>query len=434
MNTWVLAWAWIRHRPLGATLNVILLALGTATIALLMIASEQFEQRLQKDADAVDMVVGAKGSPMQLVLSSVFHADVPVGNVPAEEGEFLYQHPMVKRAIPLALGDGFRGFRIVGTEPGYLELYGAKVESGRLWEQPLESVLGAATAASTGLQVGDRFVGEHGIGGSVHGEFPYTVVGVLAPTGAVVDRLVLVSVPTVQVVHGMEPGHAHGEDHDGEEEGHAAHENPAGLARDEHADIGRSPQEASSETSAGAGRAPEITAFLVEFSTPMAAVSLPRAINQSTAMQAARPALEIRRLFRLVGFGADVVRAFAVILVAGAVLGLFAALFQALEERRADLAMMRVFGATRLRLGWQILAESLILTTAGAALGLLIAHGVAWGAGIWLWEQNQILVSFVWADGEWALILTVLALGVLAALPSAVRAARIDIPRVLSGG
>lgn len=440
MNTWVLAWAWIRHRPLGAALNVTLLALGTATIALLMIASEQFEQRLQKDGDAVDMVVGAKGSPMQLVLSSVFHADVPVGNVPAEAGEMLYEHPMVKRAIPLALGDGFRGFRIVGTEPAYLELYGAEIESGRIWEQPLESVLGAATAARTGLETGDRFVGEHGIGGAMHGEFPYTVVGVLAPTGAVVDRLVLVSVPTVQIVHGMEPGHAHDdedahhEDHDDEAEGHAVQEDHAGQALDEHAGSDRSHRELGSATSASAGRSPEITAFLVEFSTPMAAVSLPRAINQSTVMQAARPALEIRRLFRLVGFGADVVRAFAVILVAGAVLGLFTALFQALEERRADLAMMRVFGATRIRLGWQILAESLILTVAGAALGLLVAHGVAWGAGLWLWEQNQILVSFAWADGEAALVLTVLVLGVLAALPSAVRAARIDIPRVLSGG
>ena len=166
----------------------------------------------------------------------------------------------------------------------------------------------------------------------------------------------------------------------------------------------------------------------------MAAVALPREINQSTVMQAARPAYEIRRLFRLVGYGADIVRAFAVILVIGAVLGLFTALFQALEERRADLAVMRVLGATQLRLFWQIVAESLILTVAGTVLGLALAHGVAWAAGLWLWEHNQILVSFAWADGEIVLVLAVLGLGILAALPSAVRAARIDIPRVLSGG
>ena len=166
----------------------------------------------------------------------------------------------------------------------------------------------------------------------------------------------------------------------------------------------------------------------------MAAVALPREINQSTVMQAARPAYEIQRLLRLIGFGADVVRAFAVILVVGAVLGLFTALFQAHEERRADLAVMRVLGATQRRLFWQIVAESLILTVAGIALGLVLAHGVAWGASLWLWEYSQILVSFAWADGEIVLVLTVLGLGVLAALPSAIRAAGIDIPRVLSGG
>ena len=431
MTIWGLAWAWIRFRPLGAALNVALLGLGTATIALLMIASQQFEQRLSKDADVVDMVVGAKGSPMQLVLSSVFHVDAPVGNVRVEDALFLEQHAMVRRLIPLALGDAFRGFRIVGTEPSYVDLYSAEPADGRLWEQPLEAVLGAATAARTGLRLGDRFVGEHGIGGAAHDAFPYVVVGVLAPTGAVVDRLVLTSVATVQVVHGMEAGqglaaagghadhaHAHGHDADHGEGGPDA------------PDSG----EARPSQPAGGLRAPEVTAFLVDFATPMAAVTLPREINQSTVMQAARPALEIRRLFRLVGFGADVVRAFAVILVAGAVLGLFAALFQALEERRADLAVMRVLGATQLRLFWQIMAESLILTITGTVLGLAIAHGVAWAAGLWLWEHNQILVSFAWADGEAVLVLTVLGLGVLAALPSAVRAARIDIPRVLSGG
>ncbi len=420
MSTWSLAWAWIRFRPLGAALNVALLGLGTATIALLMIAVQQFEQRLAADADAVDMVVGAKGSPMQLVLSTVFHVDAPVGNVPAEEGQFLEQHSMIKRAIPMALGDGFRGFRIVGTDSSYLDLYGAELAEGRLWDAPLEVVLGAVSAAQTGLRLGDRFVGEHGLGeagGSVHDDFPYDVVGVLAPTGSVVDRLVFTSAATVQIVHGMDTDHDHVHDH----EDHADDEDHADEDHADHAD--------------GAElRSPEITAFLVEFSTPMAAVALPREINQSTVMQAARPAYEIQRLLRLIGFGADVVRAFAVVLVIGAVLGLFTALFQAHEERRADLAVMRVLGATQRRLFWQIVVESLILTVAGIALGLVLAHGVAWGASLWLWEYSQILVSFAWADGEIVLVLTVLGLGVLAALPSAIRAAGIDIPRVLSGG
>ncbi|MDE0373457.1 MAG: ABC transporter permease [Rhodospirillales bacterium] len=479
MSTWGLAWAWIRFRPLGAALNVALLGLGTATIALLMIAVQQFEQRLTADADAVDMVVGAKGSPMQLVLSTVFHVDAPVGNVPAEEVQFLDQHSMVKQVIPMALGDGFRGFRIVGTDTSYLDLYGAELAEGRLWDAPLEAVFGAVSAAQTGLGLGDRFVGEHGLseaGGPTHDDFPYDVVGVLAPTGSVVDRLVFTSAATVQIVHEMDPYHdhdhddhadeAHHDDH-ADDDDHAHHDDHADHADDDdhadHADDGDHADEAHHDDHADHAdddvhadhaddadhahdddhadhaddavlRAPEITAFLVEFSTPMAAVALPREINQSTVMQAARPAYEIQRLLRLIGFGADVVRAFAVILVVGAVLGLFTALFQAHEERRADLAVMRVLGATQRRLFWQIVVESLILTVTGIALGLVLAHGVAWGASLWLWEYSQILVSFAWADGEIVLVLTVLGLGVLAALPSAIRAAGIDIPRVLSGG
>ncbi|MCY4098589.1 MAG: ABC transporter permease [Rhodospirillales bacterium] len=458
MSTWGLAWAWIRFRPLGAALNVALLGLGTATIALLMIAVQQFEQRLTADADAVDMVVGAKGSPMQLVLSTVFHVDAPVGNVPAEEVQFLDQHSMVKQVIPMALGDGFRGFRIVGTDTSYLDLYGAELAEGRLWDAPLEAVFGAVSAAQTGLGLGDRFVGEHGLseaGGPTHDDFPYDVVGVLAPTGSVVDRLVFTSAATVQIVHEMDPYHdhdhddhadeAHHDDH-ADDDDHAHHDDHADHADDgdhadddDHADHADDADHAHDDDHAEHAddavlRAPEITAFLVEFSTPMAAVALPREINQSTVMQAARPAYEIQRLLRLIGFGADVVRAFAVILVVGAVLGLFTALFQAHEERRADLAVMRVLGATQRRLFWQIVVESLILTVTGIALGLVLAHGVAWGASLWLWEYSQILVSFAWADGEIVLVLTVLGLGVLAALPSAIRAAGIDIPRVLSGG
>ena len=115
----------------------------------------------------------------------------------------------------------------------------------------------------------------------------------------------------------------------------------------------------------------------------METVLLPREINQSTVTQAARPALHVRRRFRLVGFSADTVRAFTAILMVGAVLGLFAALVQVLEERQEDLAVIRAPGATQLRLFWQIMAESLILIVAGAGLGLATAHRVVCGASLW---------------------------------------------------
>ncbi|SVD90218.1 uncharacterized protein METZ01_LOCUS443072, partial [marine metagenome] len=105
-------------------LNLALLALGIMTISLLMLFSEQLEGQMTRDAQGIDMVVGAKGSPMQLILSGIYHLDVPTGNIPLVEANTLAVNPMIKETIPLALGDSFRGFRIVGTDFGYLDHYG----------------------------------------------------------------------------------------------------------------------------------------------------------------------------------------------------------------------------------------------------------------------------------------------------------------------
>src|SRR6185436_9145305 len=146
---------------------------------------------------------GAKGSPMQLVLSSVFHLDAPTGNIPLEDAQALSRHPAVKKTIPLALGDSFQGHRIVGTNHDYPAHYGARLAAGRLWSAPMEAVLGADVAAGAKLAVGSTFTGAHGLaaGGDAHDEEPFKVVGVLAPSGSVLDRVVLTSVESIWEMH-----------------------------------------------------------------------------------------------------------------------------------------------------------------------------------------------------------------------------------------
>ncbi|HET6522228.1 MAG TPA: ABC transporter permease, partial [Geminicoccaceae bacterium] len=172
MNLLTLTLAYLRARILTTGLNLVLLALGVATIVVLILFGAQLADRLTRDARGFDLVVGAKGSPMQLILSAIYHADVPTGNVPAAATEELRADPMVRSVIPLALGDSLRGFRIVGTEHAYADHYGARLADGRLWAEPLEATLGARVAAATGLGVGDRFVGSHGLGagGPAHGD------------------------------------------------------------------------------------------------------------------------------------------------------------------------------------------------------------------------------------------------------------------------
>ena len=180
-----LALAYLAGRPLLTALNVTMLALGVGTIAFLLLVTHQAEDRLSRDAKPVDLVVGAKGSPLQLILSTVFHADVPTGNIGVAEAEAIVANPMVAAATPLALGDSFRGHRIVGTDASFLGLYEAKLASGRLFAGEMEAVIGSEVARRHALAVGASITGSHGLAqaGPAHGDHPYKVTGVLAPTG-----------------------------------------------------------------------------------------------------------------------------------------------------------------------------------------------------------------------------------------------------------
>jgi putative ABC transport system permease protein len=427
MNLFGLSLAYIRARALNAALNLVLLALGVGMIVLLLLFSAQLEDRLTRDARNIDLVIGGKGSPLQLILSSIYHVDFPTGNIPLAEAERWAEHPLVAEAIPVALGDGLAGFRIVGTEHAYAEHYGAELSAGRLWQEPFEAILGALVAADTGLGVGDRFVGSHGLapGGPAHGEHPYSVVGVLEPTASVLDRLVLTPVESVWRAHGMEP-HEH---HEGDEHAEERAEEHRDRAEEHVAERGGQPA-----ADGGAGERPlEITALLIRYESPVAAVQLPRLVNQESALQAASPALETARLLSLVGVGVDTLRGLGLLLIATAGLSVFIALSNAMQERRYDLAVMRTLGASRRQLFTQPLLEGLLLAGAGALLGILLGHAVAEAVGHFLPEGRNIgLSGLTWLPQELFILILALLVGLVAALLPAIQAYRTDIAAVLA--
>jgi putative ABC transport system permease protein len=392
VNLPAISLAYLRARPLATALNLLLLALGIATITVLLLATAQLEERMGRDARGVDLVAGAKGSPMQLVLSSVFHLDAPTGNIPLEDAQALSRHPAVKKAIPLALGDSFQGHRIVGTNHDYPAHYGAQLAAGRLWKEPMEAVLGADVAAGARLAVGSTFTGAHGLaaGGDAHDEEPFKVVGVLAPSGSVLDRLVLTSVESVWEIH----------EHGGK---------PAQRR--------------------------ELTALLIQYATPIAAAMLPRQVNASATLQAASPAYESARLFRMIGVGVDVLRAFGALLILVAGLSVFIALLNALEDRRYDLAVMRMLGASRAKLMGLMLLEGATLAAMGGIAGVALGHLFAELLGVALKTAQQTAVTgWAWDPREpWLLALAV-GVGIAAALVPAWRAYRTDVAPVLAEG
>lgn len=398
MNLAGLSASYLRARPLNTALSLLLLALGVGTIVLLLLVVSQLEERMGRDGRGIDLVVGAKGSPMQLILSGIFHVDVPAGNIPLADAEALQKSRLVRKAMPLALGDSWRGFRIVGATHAYPEHYGAKIASGRLWEKPMEAVLGAEVASRTGAGVDGRFVGAHGVGGEgeEHGN-PYAVVGVLERTGTVLDRLVLTGIESVWHVH------------------EAEHE----------------PADEQDRKALEADR--EITVLLLQYASPLAAATLPRQINAKTALQAASPAFETARLFHMVGVGVEALRAFAAVLILAAGLSVFIALYTALEDRRYDLAVMRTLGASPRRLFGLLLVEALVLCLLGAALGVALGHAFAAGLGIWLESRQHYPISGLqFRIEELWLVGVALGVGAIAALLPAWRAYRTDVSAALS--
>ena len=399
MKTLAFAWRYLWARPLGAALNVLLLSLGLASITFLLLVGHQLSQAFERDLAGVDVVVGAKGSPMQLILSGVLHVDVPPGNVPLEAVQALAKHPLVAQIIPISLGDSFQGFRIVGSSHDYPALYAATVAQGRLWDAPMQVVLGATTAAKLGASLGQTFKGSHGLGGGghVHGDSAYTVVGILAPSASVLDRLILTDTASVW----------------------KAHEDSTALDDDD-----RKTMEAERE----------VTMALVRYKTPLAAVSFPRYVNTSTEMQAAAPALEITRMLTMLGLGTDVLRAFAGVLLLTAGLSVFIALWSAVRERRGDLALLRMLGAPPSKVAALLLCEALWLGLLASALGLLLGQGFAAALAWFLQLDNSLLLGgMVWPPALAVVPVLALAVSLGAALLPAVGAYRASVLELLQG-
>ena len=356
VNTFSYAWRMLLARPGAALLNVLLIALGVATMTVLLLVSTQMERSFEKDLAGVDVVVGAKGSPLQMILAGLLHVDVPAGNIPLEAAQELARDPRVKQLIPVSLGDSYEGFRIVGTTGQLLDLYQAKMDSGQIFTLPMNVVVGADVADK--LAINDTFSGTHGLGGGgeVHDKSQYTVVGQLQRCGCVLDRLILTSLESVWQVHEKE------------------------IALDE------ADKKALQEER-------EITFGLIQYASPLAAVSFPRFVNQSTELQAAAPAVEITRLFRMIGVGTQVLQAFAAVLLAVAATGLWMSLTAALRERRGDLAMLRMLGASPSRVAGLLLIETLLLALAGWAIGVALGHLLTSLIGYLLEAERSLMIS-----------------------------------------
>ena len=299
MNIFKLSIKNIVSKPLNSILSLALLIFGIGIISLMLQLNSLIKTQMDNNLKGIDMVVGAKGSPLQLILSAVYHIDSPTGNISVEDAKKIKNNRMVGSSIDLLYGDNYKGYRIVGTEQKFLDLYKAKIKEGRKWEDPFEVVVGSKIYSKLNINIDDELVSSHGLRetGEEHADQLFKVVGLLEPSNSVIDQLIVTS---PQSIWGLHDDHDHGgEDH--EEEHDHEHDEEHDHEHDDK----------------------EITAMLIKFKSPMNIIQFPRQINEDTNLQAAVPSYEISRLFKLFGFGIETLTYLAYLIIIVSAFSLF---------------------------------------------------------------------------------------------------------------
>lgn len=444
MNLFKLSWKNLLHKPLNLALTLILFALGVGLISLLFNLNHQIEENFNKNLAGIDLVLGAKGSPLQLILCSMYHVDNPTGNININKAKaFLNpRHPLIKESVPLSLGDSYRNYRIVGTTYDILELYDAQLAEGDLWANNMEVTIGAAVAHALHLHIGDTFKSSHGlVEGIEEHEHDFRVVGILKPTGSVVDQLVLCNTQSIwdshahaeaadaegQATEGGADGHNHDDhDHSHDKVPPATYDSLAlrKIATQDRMELLNNPDK-------------DITAILIKYKsrTNIQALNMGRNINENTELQAAAPPIEVARLQTNLGGGTKVLTQLAGVIVLVSGLSIFISLFSSLRDRKYELALMRVMGGTPATLFWVILLEGLILAIIGYVLGIALSHLGMMVLANFMEDSYRYSFSGLrfMAEEGW-LFFGALMVGFVAALVPALQARKTDISETLAKG
>lgn len=384
------AWRNLRAKPLQTALSLALLAFGVGMVSLMLLTEKQVNDAFERNIKDIDLVLGAKGSPLQLILANVYHIDAPTGNILLSEAQKVVRHPYIESGIPLAYGDNHEGYRIVGTEHSYAEHYGVEVAQGKLWEAPFEATLGSKVAQALELTLGDTFYSAHGLTDQtdIHKDKVFTVVGILEPSQSVVDQLILTPMQSIWDVHLME----------GE---------------------------------VGDPSAREITAMLLKKRNPLAVLTIPNTLRESN-MQVALPAIEVNRMTQQFGLGTAALRAIAMLIMALSFASIFISVLDNIRSRRHELALMRTMGGTPRTLYLLLLKEGSLLSLVGTGLGLLLSRMGLWTLSNVVEQQfHYELAEMALLPSEWMLAAAAIGVGLLASAVPARGSLRLDISQTL---
>ncbi|HRH81421.1 MAG TPA: ABC transporter permease [Thiobacillaceae bacterium] len=405
--------AWNRRATLALTV------LAIALSVCLLLGVERLRQGVKEgftqSVSGADLVVGARGSPLQLMLYAVFHLGEATHNLGWPSVQALSAHPAVAWAIPLSLGDSHRGYPVLGTSQAYFDHFrhgdrqALRLAKGRAFrdgpDDLFSAVLGAEVAEALGYRLGDRLTLSHGSGEpglAEHADKPFTVAGILARTGTPVDRAVHISLQGLEAIHLDWQGGAP----------IPGVSIPAQFARK----FDLTPK--------------SVTAVILGLESRAAVFSVQRYVNgyRDEPLMAVLPGVALAQLWEVVGVGEQALLAVSGLVVAVGLAGLVAVVLAGLNERRRELAILRSVGAGPLDILWLLTLEGLGLTLAGAALGVILLTGLGLAAGPWIAAHYGIVLAVaVPTAGEATLLGSVVAVGLLASLLPGWRAYRLSL-------
>lgn len=422
MSAFVLAWRYLYARLPLNVLTAVTVGFGVTLIIAASAVSNSTKTSVMQSAGGYQLLVAAKGSPVQAVMSSLFFIDAPTGNVPVDVYRQLKSDKGVARVVPLNMGDSYRGSYIVGTTPEYFALIGDMIgrpvqtrPPNRMFEKPFEAVVGAGVARDLRLKVGDRFVALHGFIdlpadlADPHERLPYTVVALLEKTNTPADKAIFTTLETVWAIHHQDLPDAW--------------EKPTAGAEKARQDRGAGQRK----------KASEITALLVQGQSYMDLLRLSSMIGKSPSAQAIFPARIVTRLVDYLKIGEGVVLGVSWLTTVVAFFAIMISMLAATIDRRRQIATLRALGAGQWVIARIILLEASLIATLGAIAGVVAGRGAAYVLAALVERMSGLRLDLVpIASADIITVLIALVLGILAGVIPAYSACRQDVAQNLS--
>ncbi|MFA6962487.1 MAG: FtsX-like permease family protein [Opitutaceae bacterium] len=387
----------LRQHALSTLVTALSIALAGGLLMAVWAVKTQARAVFTQTDTGFDAVLGARGSKLQLVLNAVFHLEASPGNITAADYDQIRANPAVRRAVPLALGDNLKGYRIVGTIPEfftegeYAPGRHFKLAQGKWFAlMAREAVVGDFAARQLGLKVGDTFHPFHGLSynpSEQHAE-TYVVAGVLAPSNTPVDKVVWIPVEGVQTMTGHDPK-----------------------------------------------MSDELSAVLVKLTSPMVGFQLDRIYNrEGSRLTFAYPiGAIVADLFGKISWFDQVLSLVAWLVAVVSAAGVLVAIYNSMSARRKDLAILRALGARRVLLFASVVTEAAMIGALGMVLALAVYAGIFYGVAAAIRAQTGVALEpwawtpvFVWAP------LGMVVLCALSGLLPAAKAYRTDVARHLA--